>query len=67
MGHGELVVDVTGNKAAETRYFPFGEERYTSGTSPTDKTYTGQRREDFGLMDYSFRAASPWRLFSLVG
>jgi hypothetical protein len=33
-----LVVDASGNKVAETRYLPFGEERYTSGTSPTDKT-----------------------------
>ena len=53
------MVDAGGNKVAETRYFPFGEERYTDGTSPTDKTYTGQRSEDFGLMDYNARYYSP--------
>ena len=34
-----LVVDASGNKVSETRYYPFGEVRYTSGNSPTDKTY----------------------------
>ncbi len=52
-------VDASGNKVAETRYFPFGEERYTDGTAPTDQTYTGQRSEDFGLMDYNARYYSP--------
>ena len=57
-----LVVDASGNKVSETRYAerPFGEVRYTNGNSPTDKTYTGQRSEDFGLMDYNARFYSPY-------
>ena len=54
-----LVVDAAGNKVAETRYYPFGEVRYSDGTLPTDRTYTGQRSEDFGLMDYNARYFSP--------
>jgi len=54
-----LVVDADGNKVAETRYTPFGEVRYTWGSMPTDKTYTGQRSEDFGLMDYNARYYDP--------
>ena len=34
-----LVVDASGNKVSETRYYLFGEVRYTNGNSPTDKTY----------------------------
>ena len=56
-----LVVDASGNKVSETRYYPFGEVRYMSGNSPTDKTYTGQRSKDFGLMDYNPR------YYSLLG
>ena len=55
-----LVVDADGDMVPETRYYPFGEVRYTSGNSPTDKTYTGQRSEDFGLMDYNARYYSPY-------
>ncbi len=46
---------------AETRYLPYGEERWTAGgTQPTDFTFTGQRVErGFGLMDYQARYYDP--------
>jgi hypothetical protein len=45
LGSTSIVADTNGVKVAETRYKPWGEVRYTSGTSPTDYTYTGQRRD----------------------
>ena len=33
--------------------------RWSSGTIPTDKTFTGQRSESFGLLDYKARYYSP--------
>ena len=50
-----MVVDASGNVVAQSLYYPFGEERYTSGSLPTDKTFTSQRSEDFGLLDYNAR------------
>jgi RHS repeat-associated protein len=46
---------------AEMRYKPWGEVRYTSGTMPTDYTYTGQRSEmdSLGLMFYNARWYDP--------
>jgi len=46
---------------AQTRYLPYGEERWTGGgTQPTDFTFTGQRVErGFGLMDYNARYYNP--------
>ncbi len=46
---------------AETRYLPYGEERWTAGgAQPTDFTFTGQRAErGFGLMDYRARYYDP--------
>jgi RHS repeat-associated protein len=43
------------------RYKPWGGVRYTSGTTPTDYTYTGQRSEmdGFGLMYYNARWYDP--------
>ena len=36
-----------GVKMAEVRYKPFGEDRYTSGTTPTDFRFTGQRIDSY--------------------
>jgi RHS repeat-associated protein len=44
---------------AQTRYLPYGQEGWTDGTQPTDFTFTGQRREGFGLMDYQARYYDP--------
>jgi RHS repeat-associated protein len=46
---------------AETRYLPYGEERWITGTLVTDFTFTGQRAErGFALMDYNARYYDPW-------
>ena len=45
----------------ELRHKPWGETRYTSGTTPTNYTYTGQYSNmgDFGLMLYNARWYDP--------
>ena len=45
----------------EARYTPYGEMRrdYPRGVIPTDRRYTGQRQEAFGLYDYGARYYSP--------
>jgi RHS repeat-associated protein len=45
LGSTSLVADAEGNKLAENRYYPYGEERLGSGTLPTDYRFTGQRKE----------------------
>ena len=40
-------------------YMAFGEERYTYNTLPTDRTYTGQREIEFGLVHYGARIYDP--------
>ena len=38
---------------AQSRYLPYGQERWTDGAAQTDFTYTGQRADNYiGLMDY---------------
>jgi len=44
-----------GNTISESRYAPFGEVRWTRGASLTDFSFTGQRRDGFGLLDYHAR------------
>jgi RHS repeat-associated protein len=45
----------------EARYTPYGEMRrdYPRGVIPTDRLYTGQRQETFGLYDYRARYYDP--------
>jgi len=60
LGSTSLTTDDTGNIVSEVRYLPYGEERWTSGATPTDFTFTGQRNEaGFGLMDYNARYYNP--------
>jgi RHS repeat-associated protein len=54
-----LVTDMGGNKVAQLRYEPFSQVRWTSGTLPTDRTYTGQREEGMGLLNYNARMYDP--------
>jgi len=49
LGTTSLVLDAEGNKVAESRHLPYGEERWTSGTLPTDYRFTGQRDTGLGL------------------
>jgi len=61
LGSTSLTTDINGTVVAETRYLPYGEERWTAGDAqPTDFTFTGQRAErGFGLMDYKARYYNP--------
>ncbi|MGC8960715.1 MAG: RHS repeat-associated core domain-containing protein [Chloroflexia bacterium] len=50
----------SGAKVAEVRYKAWGEDRYTSGTTPTTYRYTGQRWEvGIGLYFYNARWYDP--------
>jgi RHS repeat-associated protein len=55
IGSTSVVADSSGNKVSETRYSPWGETRYSSGNTPTDRKYTGQR-EDAGIGLYYYNA-----------
>jgi RHS repeat-associated protein len=60
LGSTSLTTDQNGDVLAETRYLPYGQERWTAGEAQTDFTFTGQRNEaGFGLMDYNARYYSP--------
>jgi hypothetical protein len=56
LGSTSLTTNSAGVVTSEMRYTPWGETRYTSGTSPTNYRYTGQRQEvSFGLYFYNAR------------
>ena len=61
LGSTNVMTDSNGNVMSETLYKAWGEIRYSSGSSPTDFTYTGQRSEleDIGLMFYNARWYDP--------
>jgi RHS repeat-associated protein len=40
-------MDASGNKVAESRHYPYGVERWSSGTLPTDYRFTGQRFDSY--------------------
>jgi RHS repeat-associated protein len=57
LGSTSLTTSATGTVISELRYKAWGEERYASGATPTNYTYTGQYSytDDFGLMFYNAR------------
>jgi hypothetical protein len=56
LGSTAITADSSGGKAAEIRYYPWGTERYTYGTTPTSYHFTGQRLESgIGLYYYGAR------------
>ena len=61
LGSATLTTGASGNWVGEARYTPYGEMRrdYPRGVIPTDRRYTGQRQEAFGLYDYRARYYSP--------
>jgi RHS repeat-associated protein len=59
LGSVSLTTDSSGAIVAESRYLPYGEVWWSSGTLPTDFGFTGQRGTGFGLMDYNARMYSP--------
>ncbi len=60
LGSTSLTTDSSQNIVSEVRYLPYGQERWSNGTSVTDFGFTSQRNErGFGLMDYNARYYSP--------
>jgi hypothetical protein len=47
LGNTAITTNSIGGKVGEIRYYPWGTERYTSGTTPTTYHFTGQRLEDY--------------------
>jgi hypothetical protein len=45
LGSTSLTTDASGNPVAQSRYLPYGQERWTSGPARTDFTFTGQRAD----------------------
>jgi len=45
LGSTSLTTDASGNIVAQSRYLPYGQERWTSGPAQTDFTFTGQRSD----------------------
>jgi len=59
-GSTSITATSSGSKTAELRYKPWGETRYTYGTTPTSQRYTGQREESsLGLYWYASRWYRP--------
>jgi len=61
LGSTSLTTNAGGQIVSELRYKAWGEERYASGSTHTDYTYTGQYSytNDFGLMFYNARWYDP--------
>jgi hypothetical protein len=57
LGFNSLITSDTGTLLSETRYKPWGEIRYLTGTTTTPYTYTEQysNTADFGWMYYKAR------------
>jgi RHS repeat-associated protein len=56
LGSTAITADgATGARLSELRYKPWGEIRYASQPTMTDRRYTGQRMEGTGLYDYGAR------------
>ena len=47
LGSQAITTNSSGVKSAEVRYYPWGNTRFTSGTTPTTYKFTGQRKEDY--------------------
>jgi RHS repeat-associated protein len=60
LGSSTTVTDNSGNVIATNRYWPFGGVRSSTGSTPTDRLFTGQRQEPpgdnaLGLYNYNAR------------
>jgi RHS repeat-associated protein len=47
LGTTSLVLNADGTVHSEARHYPYGEERWSSGTLPTDYRFTGQRNDSY--------------------
>ena len=52
LGSISLTTDASGGIVAQSRYLPYGQERWTSGPAQTDFTFTGGRA-DTDSTDYT--------------
>jgi RHS repeat-associated protein len=60
LSSASVVLDSSGGIVGETRYYPFGETRDTSGSMLTDRLFTGQREmAGLGLYHYGARFYNP--------
>ena len=62
LGSASLATTSGGAVHSQQRYYPYGAERWRSGTLPTDRRFTGQRSEEAmlgSLYDYGARFYSP--------
>jgi RHS repeat-associated protein len=60
LGTTSLVLKADGTVHSEARHYPYGEERWSSGTLPTDYRFTGQRSESgLGLVHMGARHYDP--------
>jgi len=61
LGSTSITANSNGALVSELRYKPWGETRYSNGTTPTKYTYTGQYSNvsDFGLYFYNARWYDP--------
>ncbi len=60
LGSTSVITNNSGNALMEVRYDAWGAIRYSSGTSPTEKLYIGQRfSADLSLYDYKARWYDP--------
>ena len=61
LGSTSVITNNSGNALMEVRYDAWGAMRYSSGTSSTDKLYTGQRlSQDLGVYDYKAHWYDPY-------
>ncbi|MCL5995134.1 MAG: RHS repeat-associated core domain-containing protein [Chloroflexi bacterium] len=60
LGSASLTTNNNGQPIAELRYYAYGETRWLSGTTPTDRRFTGQiELAELGLYDYGARMYVP--------
>jgi RHS repeat-associated protein len=60
LGSTSITTNTSGTLVSEMRYKPWGETRYTSGTTPTQYQYTGQRNDSYiNLLWYGSRHYDP--------
>jgi hypothetical protein len=62
LGSASILTNISGTivPGAETRYYPFGEARFSTSSMLTDKLFTGQRQiAELGIYHYGARFYSP--------
>ena len=47
LGSASVTANISGTKVSEMRYYPFGETRYSSGTTATPKRFTSQEEDSY--------------------